>query len=70
MRGVFDPTGWRWLHFLMSLEKAKKMQDVMVYGTRIQMAEIKYPYITHILEVAQVLLETLRLAAELKLKWN
>lgn len=68
MRGAFDPSGWRWLHFLVSREKAEKMQVVMVCGTRIQMAEIKYPYITYILEVTQVLLKILRLAAEFKIK--
>lgn len=68
MRGTFHPSGWRQLHFLVSREKAEKMQVVMVCGTWIQVAEIKYPYITYILEVTQVLLKILRLAAEFEIK--
>lgn len=68
MRGAFDPSGWRRLHFLVAREKAEKMQVVMVCGMRIQVAEIKYSYITYILEVTQVLLKILRLAAEFEIK--
>lgn len=68
MRGAFDPSGWRQFHFLMSREKAEKMWVVMVCGTRIQRSEIKYPYITYIHEVTQVLLKILRLAAEFEIK--
>lgn len=68
MRGAFEPSGCRWLHFLVSREKAEKMQVVMVCGMRIQMSEIKYPYVTNILQVTLVLLKILRLVAEFEIK--